>query len=413
MSCKKIFAIIFLTVFYINCKAQRIATIEVALPKTAVNICVPVQINLDAITFLPDSVLNLMEKSGENKVLVNFQIENGNQRTLNWLIEPKSGKSKYVFELIKGKNNKEANRIQTKNENGSLIIENGTRNLVSYVYKTVMPPKNVDTAFRKSGFIHPLWSPGGQVLTRIQAPDHYHHYGIWDSWAHTIFEGDSIDFWNLRDKKGTVRCANVISSTGGPVFGQIQVLEEYVAFKKNHLNKVALNQMETIRVYQPKDPGYYIMDVTLDMSCASSSPVLLQTYRYGGLGWRTTEQWNNDNCEILTSEGRSRKDADNSCARWIVVQGNVDNDYAGALMMSYPGNFNHPEPLRIWPLNTNRRGDMYANFTPVKNKDWVLIPGHSYVLKYRFVVFNGHLAKEKAESAWTYYSALPKVTVTK
>ncbi|MDP4228643.1 MAG: PmoA family protein, partial [Bacteroidota bacterium] len=64
-------------------------------------------------------------------------------------------------------------------------------------------------------------------------------------------------------------------------------------------------------------------------------------------------------------------------------------------------------------LNTNRRGDMYANFTPVKNKDWVLIPGHSYVLKYRFVVFNGHLAKEKAESAWTYYSALPKVTVTK
>lgn len=33
--------------------------------------------------------------------------------------------------------------------------------------------------YKKSGFLHPVWSPGGEILTRIQAPDHYHHYGIW------------------------------------------------------------------------------------------------------------------------------------------------------------------------------------------------------------------------------------------
>ena len=410
---KILFSTILISAFYIHCKAQKIATIEVEVPQTAVNMAVPVQTKLDALTFLPDSVLSLVEVSGNNTVPVHYQVENGTQRMLNWVVEPAIGKSKYVFELLNGKKKKDSNRLQTKNEDGSLTIENETRNLVRYVYKTVMPPVNVDTAFKKSGFIHPLWSPGGQVLTRIQAPDHYHHYGIWDSWAHTMFEGDSIDFWNLRDKKGTVRCANVLSATGGSVFGQIQVLEEYVVFKKNRTNKVAIKQMETVRVYQPNDPSYYIMDITLDMSCATSSPVLLQTYRYGGLGWRTTEQWNKDNCDVLTSEGKTRKDADGSKEKWIMVQGNVDNDYAGAIMMSNPSNFNHPEPLRIWAVSANSRGDMYANFTPIKTKDWLLIPGQTYALNYRFIVFNGHFTKEKAESAWQNYSAVPKITITK
>jgi hypothetical protein len=33
--------------------------------------------------------------------------------------------------------------------------------------------------------------------------------------------------------------------------------------------------------------------------------------------------------------------------------------------------------------------DVFVNFAPTKNKDWLLEPGKSYTLKYRLVVFNG------------------------
>ena len=81
-------------------------------------------------------------------------------------------------------------------------------------------------------------------------------------------------------------------------------------------------------------------------------------------------------------------------------------------MMSYPTNYNHPEPLWIWPENSNNnRGDMFANFSPTKDMNWLLKPGQVYTLKYRFIVFNGHFAPTKAESAWGYYSVPPSIVV--
>jgi hypothetical protein len=149
------------------------------------------------------------------------------------------------------------------------------------------------------------------------------------------------------------------------------------------------------------------------MNCPGS-PVRLLEYRYGGIGWRATEQWTRENSSVLTSEGKTRKEADGSLARWCIVEGPVDSENTGAVMMSYPANYNHPEPLRIWPENSNRnRGDMFANFSPTKNMDWLLEPGQNYVLKYRFVVFNGEVTPGQAEAGWRYFADPPVVKITK
>ena len=153
------------------------------------------------------------------------------------------------------------------------------------------------------------------------------------------------------------------------------------------------------------------MDINVEYNCPASDVRLLE-YRYGGMGWRATEQWKKDNSEVLTSEGQTRKGADGTTARWAMIQGALDNEYGGAVMMSYPSNFNHPEPLRIWPENSNG-GEMFGMFAPTKNTDWKLEPGKTYVLKYRFNVFSGKFTKEKAESGWQYFSAPAKVTVKK
>ena len=104
---------------------------------------------------------------------------------------------------------------------------------------------------------------------------------------------------------------------------------------------------------------------------------------------------------------------DNRYAFRMNFQGQLDQDYGQALMMSYPSNFNHPETVRVWPENSNKTGDVFAMFAPTKNIDWILEPRKTYALKHRFVVYNGHFNKQAAESAWHYFGNPVTVTVTK
>lgn len=405
--------VVFLTVFtFSSLHAQRLATLEITLPSSSAVMQIPVQVNLDEITFVHDSLLNLVAVNGNKRTPVPHQIDHGDHRTLHWIIESSDSKIRqHVFEVTQGDlSNIKATQLKAASSNGSLTIQHGDKKLMRYQYETLYPPKGVDSVFGRSAFIHPLWSPHGQVLTRIQPADHYHHYGIWNPWTRVLFRGDTIDFWNLYEKQGTVRFANFLSQINGPVFSEYEALHEHVAFKENGAEEVALHEVQSVRVYRPSQ-NYYLIDFDIQMSCASEDPVLLLEYRYGGFGWRTTEQWHKGNSEVITSEGKTRKDADGSTARWCIVQGEVDQAYAGVVMMSYPGNYNHPEPLRIWPESMYNRGDMFVNFATTKNTDWKLNPGQRHTLKYRLLVFNDKFTKEKAEQAWQYYSSPAKVSI--
>jgi hypothetical protein len=392
--------------------SQTIAVFEVDLPDISQESDIPVRVNLDEVTFLPDSELTLMNVQESGSKAVPFQIRQGIPRTMHWII--RSGKEmprKSRFNLVKGQMTN-PDKIQATARDGALTISSGEQKLLRYHYATVYPPAGIDSAYKRSAFIHPLWSPHGQELTRIQPPDHYHHYGIWNPWTHVLFEGDTIDFWNLAKRQGTVRFANFVSLTNGSVFSEFEALHEHVVFKKDDSERIALNELQSVRVFRPQTgQDDFIVDITVQLNCAQHIPVLLLEYRYAGLGWRTTEQWHKENSSVLTSAGKTRKDADGSLARWCMVQGAIDGDHAGVVMMSYPSNYNHPEPLRIWPENIYERGDLFANFCPTKNKDWLLIPGKKYVLKYRLLVFNGEMSKKRAERAWQAFAHPPKVLV--
>jgi hypothetical protein len=408
----KCMAVVFFSLISLSTYSQQIASLEVNLKEAAFGLNLPVSINLDEITYLSDTLLVLYEIKDYGKKAITFQIEPGNPRKLTWNVTTGTGRGeKHVYELVQGKT-KQSVAIKASVNDGALVIHSGDKNLLQYYFKTVYPPKGIDTAYKRSGFIHPLWSPHGQVLTRMQPPDHYHHYGIWNPWTHVEYEGDTVDFWNINSRQGTVRFANFVSVQNGPVFSEFGALHQHVVFKKTGKEKVAMNELQNVRVYDPgENQDFFIVDFNIQMNCADESPVKLLEYRYAGLGWRTTEKWDNKNSMVLTSEGKTRKDADGSKARWCIVQGEIDNDYAGVVMMSFPTNYNYPEPLRIWPENQYNRGDMFANFCPTKDMDWLLSPRKNYALKYRFLVFNGHIDKEKAESAWYYFAYPPEVII--
>lgn len=392
--------------------AQRIATLDVILDQPTMGLDVPVRTALDPITHANDSTLSLYQIKGKDLVGIPFQIEAGAERQLVWLVNGDKGTLHFAL-MKKAPENVKATQVQAERKDGHLTLKSGNRNLLRYQFETVMPPSGINEVYKRSGFIHPLWAPHGQVLTRIQPPDHYHHYGIWNPWTHVYFEGDTVDFWNLNARQGTVRFSEFLSIIDGNIFAEYGAVQDHIAFREGR-ERVAIRELQTVRVYAPaQSTDYYTADITVQMNCPES-PVRLLEYRYGGLGWRATEQWTKENSRVLTSEGKGRKDADGSTARWCIVEGPVDGENAGVVMMSYPANYNHPEPLRIWPENANRnRGDMFANFSPTKNMDWQLDPGNNYVLRYRLLVFNGAFSKEKAEAGWHYFAEPPAVRVTK
>ncbi|MFH0842245.1 MAG: PmoA family protein [Bacteroidota bacterium] len=412
--CSGVLILITLILPACNANSGKIASLEVILPDKTSAVYVPLSVNLDEITYLSDSLLDLYEIRCNSRQSVIFQVEPGNPRMLHWIAESEKGTSgKLTYELVRENNDRKSEIIATVRDS-ALLIHKGGQNLLQYYFKTVYPPPGVDTAYKRSGFIHPLWAPRGQVLTRIQPPDHYHHYGIWNPWTQVLFEGDTIDFWNINSKQGTVRFAKFISVKSGAVFSEFKVLHEHIVFKKNNEEKTALNELQSVKVYHPSgNQDIFIVEFNIQLNCAGDSPVKILEYHYAGLGWRTTEKWDRYNSMVLTSEGKTRKDADGTKARWCIVQGEIDGDYAGVQMMSFPENYNFPEPLRIWPEDQYGRGDMFANFCPTKNMDWTLYPNKNYMLKYRFVVYNGHLDMKKAENAWVNYAYPPKINIRK
>ncbi|MEX2514474.1 MAG: PmoA family protein [Cyclobacteriaceae bacterium] len=391
--------------------AQRLATIEVETDSDA-QFAFPITIDLDAITQLADSTLSLVE-SKENKLWeVAHQVENENGRKLVWMIRPDGVNEKRRFEIHNKKATENNGILSLEHNSQSLIIRRNQQDLWQYNHAVAEAPEGADPAYARSGFVHPMWSPTGKSLTRIQPPDHYHHYGLWNPWTRVEFQGETIDFWNLKERQGTVRFANVITKNVGQVYAGYKVLHEHVVLKNELSPKVALKEVQGTKIFMLEgEEDYYLADISILLNCATDDPVLLKEYRYGSLGWRTTEKWDRYNSEVITSEGLNRKNADGSLARWCIVQGEIDEDYAAVIMMSYPTNYNHPEPLRIWPEDQYDRGDMYANFAPTKNMDWDLQPGINYVLNYRFLVSSKKLSAEDAESAWKQFAKAPAITI--
>ncbi|MGA8205328.1 MAG: PmoA family protein [Woeseiaceae bacterium] len=370
---------------------------------------VPVDVSLDGITALPPERLALFRIDGGHAEAVPMQVS-GSPRRMTWLAGPGDGGPAPVhYELRETAGGHSFEALNRNRADGLLTIAFASQPLLGYQYGFMPAPPGVDPAFGRSGFIHPLYSPRGRVLTRIQPPDHFHHYGIWDPWTHLEYDGAEYDLWNLGDKKGTVRFERFVSETSGPVYGEFTAEQQHVANTADGPT-VIMDERQTIRVYRPEG-DYYLFDMSIDLGAATDKPVTLLEYRYGGFGWRATAAWDKDNSEVLTSEGRDRRDADNTTGRWFYVQGAVDDGYAGAVVMSHPDNFNHPEPMRIWPIPDEGRGDVFASFSPTRDTDWRIEPGQRYVRVYRFLVYDGHMTAPGAESAWQNFAHKPGVTI--
>jgi len=374
----------------------------------------PVSVALEGVSIgRVAGAIRLVEIKPFRPMPVAAQIEPGNPPRLSWILSGTTpAGSTRTFQLMKGdvKPPKVDARVEVTKDNSVLQIRRGDKKILQYNHAPVPPPESNSPLYTRSGFIHPLWSPEGAVLTNIHPADHIHHIGIWMPWTKTKFEGKEVDFWNLATGQGTVRFVKFLSTTGGPVYGGFAAEQEHVVLKTSAGEKVVLKETWDVRVYNIGGPekGYWLWDFVSTQRCVADSPLYQIKYRYGGFGFRGAAEWEGENAAYLTSEGRSRKDGHATRARWCEVAGAIEEKWAGVTFMSHPKNFRHPEPMRIWPS-----GQVFFNFAPSQLGDWVMEPGKNHVFRYRLYVHEGKVNVADAERIWHDYAEPPKVKLEK
>lgn len=376
-----------------------------------------VSATLDGIDLdLANSDLILYEIGSNNQKNVESQLDMSNGPKLWWKINNKllAGKS-ITYSLRKSNKSKtsESSEIEVIKEKGNLIVKSNGKNILQYNFKEAPLPAGVPDIYNRAGYIHPLWSPKGEVLTRIQPPDHYHHVGIWNPWTHTEYKGKVIDFWNLNKGEGTIKPSSIISTTSNNLYGGFKVLHDHIDLNgmTPEGKEVALKEEWKIRVWNISDDAWLI-DFISTMNCATDSALTITEYRYQGFGFRATEKWDDKTATLLTSEGKNKGDGNSTRARWCDVNGISEFGTSGVLFITHPSNYNYPEPIRIWPVGTNKgKENVFFNFNPSMDRDWVLEPGNDYQLKYRMYVYDGKIDKTKAERLWQDFAYPPKVSL--
>jgi len=395
--------------------SQEIVRFSVQLEDDGID--VPVSISLDEFNINPDKgSLALFEITGNQEKEIDCQVESGYSPNLWFVLNGHSAKKsvrEFVLKMEKQDTVPSQNSIITlEKQHKDLVVQFGEQPILKYRFQTTYPPEGVDPLYKRSGFIHPLYSPQGEILSRIQPPDHYHHYGIWGPWTLTHIDGREVDFWNLNKGQGAVRFADFLSGVSGKVFSGFKVLQQHIDFGNKGEDRIALNEILDIRVWN-LNPTVWVIDYTSSFNTPLPNGILFDAYRYGGgIGFRATEKWTKDNCTVLTSEGKTRIDADGSRARWCIVEGQTDtkSGRSGILFLSHPSNRMHPEPMRVWPMDANGgRGDLYFEFVPIRYEPWEIKPFRDYTLKYRMIVFDGKIDKQTAELYWNSFAKMPKI----
>ncbi|MEC7882918.1 MAG: PmoA family protein [Verrucomicrobiota bacterium] len=280
--------------------------------------------------------------------------------------------------------------------------------------KSELPRADLEPIYRRGGYLHPVLTPNGTVITDDYPHDHKHHHGIWFPWTNTIFEGRNPDFWNMGKGTGTVEFAGLLAQWNGPVHAGFLSTHRFVDLIAKP-KKIALNETWRLQVFAIKADNedgnnqkpYHLFELESAQRCAGPHKIKFPKYRYGGLGFRGHGEWNGkQNSFFLTSNGESNRIKSHATrARWCHISGKTGGKLGGIGILCHPSNFRFPQPMRIHPT------EPFFNFAPSQTGDWEIKPNDDYVSRYRFVVTDGKPDTSLLDRLWNDYAQPPRVEI--
>lgn len=271
--------------------------------------------------------------------------------------------------------------VSFRKTNETVTVQKGKKDIFVYQIAELMPPADSPGFYKRSGFIHPLYTPDGLTVTDAFPSNHAHQHAVFHAWTHTRFKGHHVDFWNQHKREGTVGEAKLISTKTGAVFSEMVTRQNYISLKDG----IVLTETWLFRIYNTQNNNLF--DIVIRQENITTDTLFLDQYIYGGMAFRGAAQWDPHNkkmfqqkWQVLTSEGITDTAANNTAARWVKVSGQVNKKPASATVIGHPSNYRYPQKIRVHP-------DMpYWVFSPVIDKGFFIPPAGTYSAAYRYLV---------------------------
>ncbi len=279
------------------------------------------------------------------------------------------------------------------------------QNPVLVYHKSIQhPPDTLPDYYQRSGFIHPLYTPKGKILTDGFPAGHPHQHGLFFALVNTTFHGRHTDFWNQQNGSGTVRHVDMVDRITSPAKSGFSSELEHLAVNEGDTVR-ALGEYWEIKV----QPGTDAYRVDFTSRLFPFDTVHVNEYLYGGLGFRGSAEWNDLDFEqpgdvnyignkgkggFLTSTGKTRMNGNHSHERWVSFHGQIEGDSAGVLIMTHPDNFRYPQAVRLHPVMP------YFSISPMVDGPFDLVPGDTLVSRYRIIAYDGNPSVRWMEQEW-------------
>src|SRR6185503_2617122 len=136
-------------------------------------------------------------------------------------------------------------RVECVDDGKSLTLSVSGKKVLRYNHAVVEQP---DPVFSRSGFLHPVWTPEGKVITNNSPANHLHHHGIWSAWTSSEFEGRKSNFWESKEKQGKVEFVKMEETFTGPVFSGFRARHRFINLNGPDGPKAVLDEIWTVRV---------------------------------------------------------------------------------------------------------------------------------------------------------------------
>lgn len=345
-------------------------------------------------------------KDAQGRVLPVQRIANA---TAHVLIPWQAAGARLVYTLTEGPSHPAA--VSLRPEQGDLVVRVDAQPVFHYrMDRSRLPREGLAPEIVRAGYIHPVFSPDGRMVTDDYPDNHPHHHGIWAPWTRTRFRDRPTDFWNMHQKSGAEHFVGLDRTWEGPVHGGFAARHEMIALSGPEPAK-ALDAAWTVTAYAvggtPRPVRMF--DLELEHRTATADPLVLPEYHYGGFGFRGAAGWNGpgDAARFLTSEGiADRIQGNNTRARWCYVGGAFEGGAsAGTAVLGHPDNFRAPQPVRLHPNMP------YFSFVPQQLGEFAIEPGQAYHARFRFIAIDGEPDAALFDAFWNGYAHPAAVTL--
>lgn len=290
----------------------------------------------------------------------------------------------------------------------TISIRTDKRTILTYNKRSPSVPEGIDPIYQRSGFLHPVKSPSGKIVTAAFPFDHPHQQGIFSAWVSTSWNKKEVDFWNLAKGTGRVLHQRVIDVFSG---------NDQIGFEVDLVHQML--QPHTVDILRERwrvtanhrGDDVFVFDLQSTQEAITDSPLLIQQNRYGGfavrgpVSWLSTSESTPPNepqfsdCTIATEQTDDRTLGNHQRTRWVCMTGLIEGSPVSITMMQANHKQDSRNAVRLHPSKP------YFCFSRCVEESFTITKATPLVSHFRFLITDSAPNQEWILQQWEQWQS--------